>query len=800
MWLEEDRYVDDITVVAVRFSHGEADAAKPSAKPVTAAAASAPAAATAPQHELPPAQGRNSVTGLGKRGAVSGESSSSSARNGGAQPGKVKKANATVEVLMHAIRDPRHLIFHGMSEAAQQLVCDCMFEQQARSNQTVIKQGEYGDIVYIVESGRYEVYLEQVGAQPVAFYEAGDSFGELALMYSCERSATVKCVRPGLLWGLDRISYKKIVQQAHAASAHDLEALLKACGPLKDLDGRQIMALTHSIQVVRCSKAQALLKPGAPAEALYVVQSGAMTYAEPGAAARTLRRGDYFGEEALTGLPAEAAAGSSATVTAEEDAMLARITRESFAHYVGALQEIRQAHFNEMALGHCAELAALSSAERRQVCKLMNKVSYPAGATIVKEGGQLTQLHVIHSGEVGEYARGQPAATLSEGSYFGVAALFRHVTAATSHVAHRPTTCMVVSRESVQRQLGPLGAILDREAEVHAHKEAAGRISFASLRQQKILGVGTFGTVKLVLASETSEAYALKCMRKAKVYETGQVEHIISECKLLLECNHPFIVRLVRTFEDAGSLYLLLELTPGGELFSVLRAERCFPERRCCFYSAMVVAAFDYLHDRLIVYRDLKPENLLFDADGYLKVVDFGFAKRVEDRTWTVCGTPEYMAPEIILNKGHGVAVDWWTVGILLYELFVGYPPYEGKDAMDLYKKIVSGDIKYPKKITPQGQDCIRKLLHPSQTERLGSSKDGAEDVKKHGFYKKLAWQSLLAKKIEAPFKPKINDPLDTSNFEEFDDPDEGVPVNSKLPKGLFHDFSAFSSGMKQSS
>jgi protein kinase X len=214
----------------------------------------------------------------------------------------------------------------------------------------------------------------------------------------------------------------------------------------------------------------------------------------------------------------------------------------------------------------------------------------------------------------------------------------------------------------------------------------------------------------------------------------------------------------------------------------------------------MVVAAFDYLHDRLIVYRDLKPENLLFDADGYLKVVDFGFAKRVEDRTWTVCGTPEYMAPEIILNKGHGVAVDWWTVGILLYELFVGYPPYEGKDAMDLYKKIVSGDIKYPKKITPQGQDCIRKLLHPSQTERLGSSKDGAEDVKKHGFYKKLAWQSLLAKKIEAPFKPKINDPLDTSNFEEFDDPDEGVPVNSKLPKGLFHDFSAFSSGMKQSS
>jgi len=151
------------------------------------------------------------------------------------------------------------------------------------------------------------------------------------------------------------------------------------------------------------------------------------------------------------------------------------------------------------------------------------------------------------------------------------------------------------------------------------------------------------------------------------------------------------------------------------------------------------------------------------------------------------------MAPEVILNQGHDKAADWWTMGILLYELFVGYPPFEGTDAMDLYTKIVSGDVKYPKKITPQAQDLIRKLLHPSQTERLGSLKGGAEDVKRCAFYKKLQWQSLLAKKIEAPFKPKIANPLDTSNFDQLDDPDEGVPlpVNTKLPKGLFDEFTA---------
>jgi len=278
-------------------------------------------------------------------------------------------------------------------------------------------------------------------------------------------------------------------------------------------------------------------------------------------------------------------------------------------------------------------------------------------------------------------------------------------------------------------------------------------------------------------------------LRKSKVVEMGQVEHTIAECSLLSECDHPFIVRLVRAFEDAGSLYLLMEPTLGGELFSVLRADKCFPERRCCFYGAMIVAAFELMHDKKIIYRDLKPENLMMDADGYLKVIDFGFAKRVEDKTWTVCGTPEYMAPEIILNKGHDQAVDWWTFGILLFEMFVGYPPFEGNDPLDLYKKIVSNEVKCPPKIVPNAADLITKLLTSTPADRIGSAKGGAEDIKRHPFFRKLAWQSLLSKKIDAPYKPVIKDPFDTSNFEHFDDPDGNSPPSTNFPPELFAEF-----------
>ena len=387
---------------------------------------------------------------------------------------------------------------------------------------------------------------------------------------------------------------------------------------------------------------------------------------------------------------------------------------------------------------------------------------------------------------------GPPA--MREGSAFGEGALLRHEIAPSSYIAHGgEVVCMVVDRAKVQQAIGPIGAIIEREGRKLQAKRAARDIAFANLSLGPILGMGTFGVVKLAQDRRSKAAFALKSMSKQKVYEMGQVEHVVGECTLLAECDHPFIVSLVRTYEDETHLHLLLELTLGGELFSVLRSapSGAFPERRCQFYAGMVVLAFEYLHDKHIIYRDLKPENLLFDADGYLKVVDFGFAKKVTERTWTVCGTPEYMAPEIILHKGHDKAVDWWTVGILIYEMLIGYP-FEGADPMALYKNIVANDLRFPKKVQGSVVEDDQGLLTSDPAQRLGALSDGADGIKTHAWFKKVIWPSLLLKKIEAPYRPEIKSATDASNFDPFEDPaEERPPPRQTFPRGAFDEFSA---------
>ena len=304
------------------------------------------------------------------------------------------------------------------------------------------------------------------------------------------------------------------------------------------------------------------------------------------------------------------------------------------------------------------------------------------------------------------------------------------------------------------------------------------------------LGTGSFGRVRLCKHKASGEFYAIKCLKKRDILKMKQVAHIIAEKNILAEITHPFIVNMLVHFQDERRLFLILEFIIGGEMFTHLRSAGRFPNDVAKFYHAELVLAFEYLHTKDIVYRDLKPENLLLDGKGHVKITDFGFAKKVPERTFTLCGTPEYLAPEVIQSKGHGKAVDWWTMGILLYEFIAGYPPFFDESPFRTYEKILEGKLKFPNWFDPRARDLVKGLLVTDHTRRLGTLKNGVADIKSHPYFHGANWEKLFNRHYPAPIPVKTKGPGDTSNFESYaeSDGDRSQPLTA-AQQAEFKDF-----------
>ena len=240
----------------------------------------------------------------------------------------------------------------------------------------------------------------------------------------------------------------------------------------------------------------------------------------------------------------------------------------------------------------------------------------------------------------------------------------------------------------------------------------------------------------------------MKVLRKTEIVRLRQVEHVNAERYILSRVTHPFIVDLFATFQDSLNIYMLMSYVPGGELFTHLRRAQRFTPDVTRFYLATIILALKYLHSFNIIYRDLKPENLLLDSRGYLRLTDFGFAKIVDDRTWTLCGTPEYLAPEIIQSDGHGKAADWWACGVLCYEMLVGYPPFFDESPYGIYEKILNGHIHWPRTMDHLSRDLIKAFLNPDRTKRLGNMNGGPQDILDHPWFRGVDWDALERREI----------------------------------------------------
>lgn len=283
----------------------------------------------------------------------------------------------------------------------------------------------------------------------------------------------------------------------------------------------------------------------------------------------------------------------------------------------------------------------------------------------------------------------------------------------------------------------------------------------------KVIGKGSFGKVMQVIKKDTKQIYALKTLRKQHIISRMEVTHTLAERTVLARITNPFIVPLKFSFQSPEKLYLVLSFINGGELFWHLQKEGKFSMDRSRFYIAELLTALESLHELNVIYRDLKPENILLDYQGHIALCDFGLCKlnmSNNDKTNTFCGTPEYLAPELLLNQGYTRCVDWWTLGTLLYEMLTGLPPFYDDDVSTMYRKILQNPLKFPSFLeNTDVQDLLIKLLQKDPSKRLND----AIEIKNHSFFKDIDWNKLLHKNYLPPFKPNVENLLDTSNFDQ---------------------------------
>ncbi|XP_022222556.1 cGMP-dependent protein kinase, isozyme 1 isoform X2 [Drosophila obscura] len=512
---------------------------------------------------------------------------------------------------------------------------------------------------------------------------------------------------------------------------------------------------------------------------IYVSAEGHYDVIRAGQLVGNFGPGTVFGELAIL-----YNAPRQATIKAATDARVWKIARETFR----AIMQISGSRDREENLQFLRSVPFLQELEKsllNKVVDLLQRKFYETGSCVVREGEVGNEFYIIRGGTVtikkeDESNQEQIVARRKRGDYFGEQALLNADVRQASVYADAPgTEVLKLDREAFISYLGTIKQLREKPNQrIESHVRSSNKsvefdnehaqIAISELKKVATLGSGAFGRVDLVAYGQ--QTFALKIIKKIEVVKQDQIEHVYNEKNVMIKCrNSPFIVQLYRTYRNDKYVYFLMEACMGGDVWTVMSKRQYFEEKTAKFIAGCVVEAFDFLHSHNFIYRDLKPENLMLGTDGYCKLVDFGFAKyvRPNEKTNTFAGTPEYVAPEIILDRGHDRSVDYWALGILIYELLVGKTPFRGVNQIKIYQQILSGIdvIHMPTRIPKSAQHLVRHLCKQLPAERLGYQRKGISDIKRHSWFESLDWQRLKNKQLPSPIKRPLKSWTDLQYF-----------------------------------
>lgn len=764
----------------------------------------------------------------------------------------------------------KHFLFQDLEECQRNDITIYMHRQEVSAGEVICSQGEVGDCCYLIQGGSFEVSMD--GRKVKRLY-AGHTFGELAMLYSVNRTATVSCSEEGVLWRMDggcfRLCMGRLVSK-HLQMAMDFLSMDEHFKGLQEPE-RKLLAGACSVQ--KFGRGESLLREGEAHHCLFIIASGHVEAVDSNRKAALRKAGAIFGpasktyEQIITvkaiddvtclvvpissmerligpvedvfrrtaikallhGQPGPSKFGEAAffgqltdqqqdalvdrfelvtyeagdvivesgsrgqfvvivsgrarviagdactgfltdgmtfgaaalvnnapiqeSLVASERTRVQRVTHDAVADALGqSFAEVLRANEVQKALADIRLFKNLSDQQLKDMTKCFESCDFKSGEVIVRQGDEAGHFYLIRSGGVGVWKDGARLRSLGRWDYFGERGLLLQERRSATCTAEESSVCLRLDKAVFQSIVGLFREELEKRM---AYQDV--KVSMSDLRVKAIVGKGNFGIVKLVYHKDDDQCcYALKCVSKAQVVQQKQQKAIAMEREVNAQCYHPCVVQFVRTFQDSENVYILTEFLGGGELFCAIREIGKLTKKQAQFFGASIVLGLEYLHARGFMYRDLKPENVMLDARGYAKLVDFGCCKKAT-RTSTLVGTPEYMAPEVISMMGYSCAIDWWALGVVMYELVVGPLPFGGdaEDQLALFHAIRHAPLRFPSTLLDgTATSVISGLLQRTPELRMGASRQGAQEIREHPYFAELDWHGLAGRYLPPPWVP----------------------------------------------
>ena len=649
----------------------------------------------------------------------------------------------------------------------------------------LFSEGEDAHMFYLIKAG---MLMSSRDGEEIEEFKAGSSIGAEALFAKGKREVTMTVKEDCTLWGINRVTYQRALIDYHKGKNVGEEK--KGGGGsmfdwMEAVDEPSREAINDLCREQEFKDGDVIVKQGNKEPAFYMLLEGVVYVVDEWNKKRlpSLLPGQVFGEETLL---TERGAYAT-TIAASSPTRCRKLTREQFNQYLGSVEQYFLDTFKLKALRSVGVIAdEIDEDELQLLASRMTYQEFPEGTEIISQGNTVDAFYIVFEGEVRSEVKGgnHDMALLLPGSDFGAEGLLEDGPIETTYTASNGNDqgvvkCLTMTKVTFVDVMGDSvkdilkGQMAKRRAMWNRERDAAKDMKLTDVKMIRVLGQGTFGKVALVRHTVTGTMYALKRIVKAMVCDAEIGSYVENERHTMLAMDNQFVARLITSFQDTLSIYFLQELCENGELTQLLENGQALPHEAAQFYSANIVLGLKYLHENQVMFRDLKPENVLIDKDGYLKLIDFGMCKKMSlsSRTFTMCGTPEYCAPEIIYmldsgyRQGYGFGIDVWSLGAMICIMATGISPVKGApfDADNMLsisaacRKMRSYPMSYPGNIKNccKNNDKVLKLceslLHPNPDMRPGCNKNFFGSVKKNSFFKGVNWNNLSAKTTPAP-------------------------------------------------